>query len=354
MAKTGLNLKTARGCLRSKQGRTGWAMCVGAGISLPIFPSWHELVHRLIQRFDDGPEVDEMLGRLSKSFSYDTLIQAVCHRTELTHDEFASLLSGALYFNLKSNATAHEWKIIATALTSVSLTSLTERQWGRLLNFFFEKYQSSSALAVAEILANSIQRKVPPTAILTFNAEASLYALTNAFLVVNRKHTKRQSVFDLATRAIANTTSVRIPFYFCHGLLPVPGSATHKLSPATVDKLVFSEAEYLTLANSSFSWQSTAFLNTAMTRSIVFIGLSFNDPNLRRWLSWVHLNRQNELSGIGVKTQDISVHYWLRVRPESETEEKWIESSVAHLGVRLVWLDDWTDIRQTLSAMLCL
>ena len=31
---------------------------------------------------------------------------------------------------------------------------------------------------------------------------------------------------------------------------------------------------------------------------------------------------------------------------------RWVESTVAHLGVRLVWLDDWSEMGAALTSML--
>lgn len=45
MAKEGLNKKTISQLVPA--GKT-WALCVGAGISFPIFPSWNTLAERII------------------------------------------------------------------------------------------------------------------------------------------------------------------------------------------------------------------------------------------------------------------------------------------------------------------
>jgi hypothetical protein len=122
---------------------------------------------------------------------------------------------------------------------------------------------------------------------------------------------------------------------------------------AAPEKLVFSEGEYLQLANSAFSWQSALFLGTAVLRSIVFVSLSFSDPNLRRWLAWVHANRTAELEIRG-KELECYEHYWLKEDIADDDQKRWIESSVRHLGVRLVWIKSWTKVGTYLERMLSL
>ena len=99
------------------------------------------------------------------------------------------------------------------------------------------------------------------------------------------KFNEQHKVLDLVTHSISHKKSDRIPFYFCHGLVPVPGQPRRRGSLQSIDKLVFSEAEYLQLANSSYSWQSTVFLDVCASKSVVFIGVSLSDSNMRRWLS---------------------------------------------------------------------
>ena len=145
-----------------------------------------------------------------------------------------------------------------------------------------------------------------------------------------------------------------MPFYYCHGLLPVPGGKRVANEQASVDKLVFSESEYLQLVNSAVSWQSSVFLGTAVTRSLVFVGMSFSDGNLRRWLASTHKVRSDELREMQQWEGDSTFHLWIHKRPSSRAEQEWAESSVSHLGVRLVWLDDWAQLGEALRTMLSL
>ena len=152
------------------------------------------------------------------------------------------------------------------------------------------------------------------------------------------------------TNGISNQGSKQIPFFFCHGLLPITENA-HTFS-TSLDKLVFLEEEYLQLANNSFSWQATTFLNACTTQHIVFIGTSLIDPNMRRWLSWVHTNRINEMRQNGINVDCSTQHYWIRTLPKDKTIMPWIEAIVAHLGVRIIWIDDWSQSALALEKIL--
>jgi len=88
------------------------------------------------------------------------------------------------------------------------------------------------------------------------------------------------------------------------------------------------------------------------SRSVVFIGLSLSDPNMRRWLSWIYANRIQELKERGLRPVSSTSHFWINKRPTSIDERRWIESSVAHLGVRLVWLNSWVEVEDALRSLL--
>jgi len=351
MAKPGFDLAGCRGCLRSGASASGWALCIGAGASDPIFPRWGKLVEDLL-KWNDKKLTPAEISNLFKSLSLESLIQSVFHRKSLPPYQFAQVLTMLLYAQLKSKVSASEWSLIQRLFANVCFANKSDPESADFLNIIATKYPNSTPLYLAEVLGRAIANDFSPSAVLSFNAEPLLLALTNAYIRTNTTLSKKK-YFDASLRGISYRKAGRIPFHFCHGLLPLPGQIPKKHA-ASLDKLIFSESEYLNLASSNFSWQSAVFLNAAMSHSLVFVGLSFTDQNLRRWLGFVHTNRINELQRIGKKIDVSTRHYWINKRPATLREQEIMEAATAHLGVRLVWIDNWSETRSALENMLTL
>lgn len=353
MAKKGLTVDTAAAVLKSLSDSRGWALCIGAGTSYPIFPSWKQLVRRVAAQ-DGGEETVTGLSEYFERFSPDAVLQAAADRLGLSDAQFAAIISEELYRDFRDALSVKEWKVVARALCSSHLGSLKQFQWEEFLHIINEKLQAVSAVGLARTVAEVVGTPLAPAAVLSFNAEPLFPTLLNAYTAKRRADSgdpSGKSFFDTVTRSISGQRSGRMPYYYCHGLLPIPGGTTspHKNS---VDKLVFSEAQYLQLANNAFAWQSSAFIDVCMSRSIVFIGVSLSDPNMRRWLSWVHACRVSELSELQGSQKVSTTHFWLTVDPGSAIEKRWIESTVAHLGIRLVWIHDWNSAEIALRRLL--
>jgi hypothetical protein len=122
------------------------------------------------------------------------------------------------------------------------------------------------------------------------------------------------------------------------------------------DKLVFSESSYLNLANTNFSWQSTEFISYCLNHTIIFIGVSLTDPNMRRWLSWIQKLKETEVLENNILPKEVLKqsysHYWINKKPDNIEEIEWIEACVKHLGIKIIWLDKWEDLHQTLKLMI--
>jgi SIR2-like domain len=351
MAKLGFDLRTCRGCLSTPASAKGWAICIGAGASDPIFPRWGGLVKKLLEWSNKLLTPNE-ISDLLKSLSLESLIQSVFHRKSMGSARFADLLIGLLYSDLKANVSAKEWRLIEQLFADISVHSMTPARAAGFLTLITNHYPNSTPLQLAEVLGRSIKSKRGPSTILSFNAEPLLLILAQAYIWTNTQLPKRR-YFDPSLRGMSHRNINRIPYHFCHGLLPLPGRRA-KWRAASLDKLVFSETDYLNVASSSFSWQSAVFLNAAMTHSLVFVGMSFTDQNLRRWLGFVHANRMEELRRTGHRVHASTQHYWINRRPATSRQQKVIEASTAHLGVRLVWIDDWDETRTALERMLIL
>jgi hypothetical protein len=271
-------------------------------------------------------------------------------RKDLNPYQAGQVISKLLYEELKSKLDSKGWALVKRLFKDSSLGRITEADAAEMLSLITTHYPKATCFQIAEVLTRAVENELAPSSIISFNAEPLVLAVTNSYLRANSE-VPRHKLFDVSVRGISHRRRERIPFHFCHGLLSLPGENPRR-NESSLDKLVFSETEYLGLAGSMFSWQSAVFLEAAMRNTIVFVGLSFSDPNLRRWLGFVHSNRLAELRRIGSDTRASTHHYWLNRRPTSLNERRWIEASVAHLGVRLVWLNDWSTIGETLLKML--
>ena len=363
MAKPGLDLGTCAGILKEKCSHHGWALCIGAGASLPIFPSWENLIVSLLVRQAGKRKGPSLAVRLQKQFSPDAVIEACAHMSGRTQKSFSRLLSKELYGKLIAASSAPEWTLIRKALAADSPGDLQEDEWHQFRDLLLKQFPNLSSHSLARMIVQARHEGYAPSAILSFNAEPLLYALILAEQVFQKAwerganeegakwYKAPERSMDRITQSITYRKPGRIPYFHCHGLLPVPDTRT-RWGDGILDKLVFSESEYLQLANSNFSWQSGVFMDVCSFRSVLFIGVSLSDPNMRRWLSWIHSNRKNELRHAGQPRVDSTNHYWINKRPDDANEKAWIESAVAHLGVRLIWLDAWDELGDALQLLL--
>jgi hypothetical protein len=313
-----------------------------------MFPNWYALVSDLVAQDIGQDKANDIMPRLSSGFGLDALIQAARDRLRLTSDEFAQLLSDRLYADVKGKLTNTEWKKFRRGLAAFYAGDMSPKMWREFETTMRSHFPCVSAIDLASVVVDSVADGFGPAAILSFNAEPLMYALINARASVSEPHSPKAPL-DRITRSLSNRSSGRIPYVFCHGLLPIEGHPSADWH--AIDKLVFSETDYLQVANSGFTWQSSTFFEACMSRSVVFIGLSFSDSNLRRWLGIMHQNRLRELQSIGHSAVASAPHYWFRTIPKTTEEKAWIEAAVAHLGVRLVWLKNWAEAGPALRSM---
>lgn len=352
MAKPGLTEDKVDGLLAGAAPGPGWALCVGAGTSLPAFPDWNRLVRRLISLCTPS-DAERIAKEMSGLFSADALIQAAATRSGHDADAFAQLVTEGLYRELLEGFEGRDRRTVLRGLAAVRPGDLAQPQWRRFLELLHARWgDRMSCLAIAPIISDVLGTPRSPAAILSFNAEPLLFSVINAHQACDGDEDAGvPQRLDRVVRGISNRTLGRVPYVFCHGLLPVPGAETtqHAASP---DKLVFSEAAYLQLAGNVYSWQATSFLETCSARRVVFVGLSLSDANMRRWLSWIHDSRVDELEQVGQRGAVSTQHLWLNLDPGDAELRAWIEASVAHLGVRLLWLRSWSSIGPVLARML--
>ncbi len=360
MTKQGFYLGNIPQVIPSPPSTSGWALCIGAGTSVPLFPSWNELVLRLIAITEGADNAGLIADSVLSNFSPDAAIQAARLRLGLSPEEFVELLADEVYRDAKESLNKQELRSFTRMISSHS-GQHGDSEWRDYLRLVEEQFPVTSAFSIAKIIAETMQIGLAPAAILSFNAEPFLASLINGHWRVESSGLKDKSsndvqgnkkMLDLIFESVSTRRPHRIPYFFCHGLLPVPSETkSHRLVGAP-DKLIFSESDYLQLAGTAYSWQANVFTDVASSRSIIFIGVSMTDPNMRRWLSLVHSNRVGELETRRSFTGESAPHYWIRTRPESHLERRWIEAIVAEMGIRIVWIQEWDEIDDALRPML--
>jgi hypothetical protein len=335
----------------------GWVLCVGAGISDSVFPCWNDLAKQLY-RLTRNKCSDEELDKFLDSFGAEALMQAAANSlSERKRRILPQYLSEALYKNIKEQA-GQNWKTIAKALTSSKPFDLTKQEWNDFKSFI-SKFPKASAPQIANAIAKVAKNDKRPEAIISFNAEPLLAALINCYYCkVNPKALLRNDIKLLKrlSHDLASLERGQIPYYYVHGVLPVPDGRIEFHKNIAADKLVFTESQYLQLSRSAYSWQSSTFLASCIHHRCVFVGLSFSDPNLRRWLAWEHDGKTTQRKERNLPT-DRPTHFWLKKRPHElrsslSSEQRLIEKSVEHLGIRVVWIDDWSKAGDMLDLML--
>lgn len=349
MAKKGLDIYTVQSVLKDVKNNGGWSLCIGAGINMPVLPDWYSLVERLIDKNCSSKDRIDIDVYKKMGFSPDAMIQAVRNKLDVNDNKFIQMLSEEVYAPIKNNISPVEWNAFVKVHEAVSLAGIRDEEWKNFKRIIDKVLKNTSANLLAEVVVDSISNKFVPRAILTFNGEAIFLALLNYYYWMNKTNNKNK--FDRIVNGITNRHVNRIPYIHCHGVLPINGVKMRKGHNAN-DKLVFLEESYLQLANSPISWQAINFIENCMQSKMVFVGVSLSDANMRRWLGWIHSNKMNEFRNNGIDSRDATEHFWINKKPKTEVERIWMEESVAHLGVRLVWIDEWNQVGKALKKML--
>ncbi len=217
-------------------------LCLGAGVSIPYgLPPWNELVLTLL--------IDEF----SKMFK-DLL--------EHYRRPFGS------------------WLAETFGLTPLMLARLAQKQFEsaprsgsfaeyvrEMMYLSYREPPHATALAVIACLikrSESQGRSIPLVITLNFDNLLEL-------------ELEKKGVAARSIHSARRTDGEGLPILHPHGFLPKDGD-----TPQT--ELVFAEEEYHQLSYSTVHWAQIELLHALRTYTVLFVGLSMSDPNLRRLL----------------------------------------------------------------------
>lgn len=146
-----------------------------------------------------------------------------------------------------------------------------------------------------------------------------------------------------------------LAIYHVHGFLPLTMEQYEGLSEST---LVFSEEGYHSVFTDPYTWSNITQLNFLRESTCVMVGLSMNDPNLRRLLEiankkansprhYAFMERQFTNFDIAAATAEGIREDLLRVF--IETHHRLQETSFSQLGVNVIWVEDHDEIPRLLQ-----
>ncbi len=351
----GTDLKK-RGSLR----RGNWCLCVGAGISEGFLPSWAELTRGILNA-SLGVQLDNSAFRsfaTDMGWGFDAWIQAGLNghsERGKTVAEFAGIVEDVLYEGLRDQAAANGVeRSLITAFNTPHL--LRKNEFAKVFDFL--AILPGSVVPLARLLLACERGKASPNAVITFSYDTVLETFIRMLQIKERaaqagRHEFPPMSFRRVTGAGIDTHGI-VPIIHIHGCV-TPRSARSKRVPHdTRDVIIGPESSYLQLAGSSFSWGQTTFLHYALNDSLVLVGHSLSDPNLRRWLAWSATVRSAQSSRVTGTPHKALPHVWLRLKPRDRDQKTILQTSVLHLGLRIAWLESWAEIDSVLRNLLAL
>lgn len=303
--------------LKDVFGSPGVAFVLGAGVSSAAgVPAWQTLLSNLVVKTlagkagigdDQAKVLAEVYGPTLPS---STLVQAR-YLKKLLGDDFLEEVRSAIY------GTAKEAKDVALLVALAKACQCRESVPG----------------GVKEIITYNFDRLI----------EDALSAFGRAFTVIDRGAFPKRS--DLPVRHV-------------HGFLGKERTEG--------EWIVFSEDEYHEQYSDPFAWSNVIQLNGFSQRSCVFIGISLEDPNMRRLLEAVRRSKGKECPHFAFirttdpgKVEDAVEFGWRKAgQPSGKKKDqvgariRWLsrladatkEQVLADLGVKVIWYEKHDDL----------
>lgn len=339
-------------------GRSRWSLCVGAGISAGIIPTWLELTRRIYNRtfntdFDEN-KFQQLVNE--SSWSLDSWLQSCLNKyiqEDKTHDDFAYLIREVMYEDLLNRADKYNLRQ-ELILSFNDPFRLHYEKINSLIIFFDKEYPNSSTVQLVRFLLAAKYSDKLPTAIISTNADSVFdmllyihhmkYEMDKKGINCNTKKT-----FARITKTVEYNQNGLIPIFHIHGcLFPNDGVKDFQRRKNSISKLVFDESSYLKIADSTYNWAQTTFMYHAQFDQLIFVGMSMSDPNIRKWLVWTSENHNTELRE--ARSTDITNlnHVWITL----QNKEIAIEAALMHLGIRVAQIGDWDKLEESLNNLL--
>ncbi|MDP1843250.1 MAG: SIR2 family protein [Sediminibacterium sp.] len=333
-----------------------WTFCLGAGLNKGILPDWSDLTLSMINKvFMFGWTKTEFDDHNKKiGFSYDSWIQA-CLNKQIQNgyniESFHSLLENELYGELLSKADSQGVKELVQRFLNKPMMKKNENK--KIIRFFEMNYSGTTILQVVDALISDPKKYKHPGSIITFNADPLLYSLLTVYYqekYATKTHPKTTGPFKAILKSF-NTWGDKIPIFHLHGsIFPtmVSSPSIKAKSNDGRENLIFLESSYTKVAGSMFTWAQTNFLYHALNTKMLFFGMSMVDSNIRKWLNWTSEHINSDLTSFHSDDTIYNRHIWLKVKPSDTQLQEFYQSSLQHLGVKMGWIDNYSQVQMAL------
>lgn len=339
-------------------GRSRWSLCIGAGVSAGIIPTWLELTRRVYNRtFNTDFDENKFKCLVTESsWSLDGWLQSCLNRysqEDKTQEGFALLIREVMYEDLLNKAEKYNLRQ-ELILSFNDPFRLHYEKINSLITFFDKEYPNSSTVQLVRFLLSAKYSDKLPAAIISTNADSvfdMLLYIHHMKYEMDKKgvNCNTRKTFARITKTVEYNQNGLIPIFHIHGcLFPNDGVKDFQRRKNSISKLVFDESSYLKIADSTYNWAQTTFMYHAQFDQLIFVGMSMSDPNIRKWLVWTSENHNAELRE--ARSTDVTNlnHVWITL----QNKELAIESALIHLGIRVAQIENWGQLEDALNNLL--
>lgn len=289
--------------LRNGYERDELVLFLGSGVSKGVagegekaLPTWRELTKRLISRIIED--------KYSEKYIYTNVMESI----DETTNDFSPIALGRF---IKNNFN-EENKFVEELRKALYLK-------------YERRNNTDSSLHSIAKLCHSPRGRVGIFAIVTYNYDDLLEYYLNDLGI------RYYSIIQPNEFA----SSIEIPIYHVHGFLPQTGNLTEEMKKS----VIFGEFEYHNQYTDPYSWQNLLQLNLLREKTVLFVGLSMNDPNLRRLLDIAY--RYSKISKHYAILED---HWKMKDEGLSNMLRTMEESTLQEMGINVIWHREFSEI----------
>ena len=343
--------------------KNGIALVLGAGISRNSnIPSWWELLEKMVREHVQGAD-ERTFTQLTQNNLSLLVIASLLEEQCGSRFDFVEAVRRTLYGDFPFRGRAVN-KYNNGEFVRFVRSGKVEEAYQKTDVHYTPNQSLRGVGALCVVRRQELNGKGKPVwrnfanpkvrAIATLNMDALLQTYVSAF---STKHLLRT-----VERPSAEPYPQEINLYHMHGYLHfAPAKKAHRRD--STEAVVLTEQDYFDFFNQPNSMFNYTFLHLLREYPCLFIGLSMQDENIRRLLHYSKLERMRALAKkLGTTTEklgkkqdlmekEIRRHFAILPRNQEPHVNTANRQTLNALGVKVVWVDSFSEIRDLLQKL---